>query len=80
MEILKDVVPILHLLGLAAIIGGVLVQMRQTPKRVDALVVHGALSQLVLAQRNRKAEAVATLVWATIGLLTVADIAIAVTL
>ena len=80
MQILKDVVLIRHLLGLAAIIGGVLVQMRQTPKRVDALVVHGALSQLVLAQRNRKAEAVATLVWATIGLLTVADIAIAVTL
>ena len=80
MEILKDVALILHFLGLAAIIGGVLAQMRQTPKRVDALVVYGALTQLVLALRNRKAEAVATWVWATIGLLTVTDIAIAVTL
>ncbi len=112
MEILKDVVLILHFLGLAAIIGGVLAQMRQTPKRVDALVVHGALTQLVtglalvgldqalddpvdntkvgiklvillvitvLAWRHRKA-AVATWVWATIGLLTVTNIAIAVTL
>lgn len=111
MEILKDVVLILHFLGLAAIIGGVLAQMRQTPKRVDALVVHGALTQMVtgvalvgldqalddpvdntkvgiklvillvitvLAWRNRKAEAVATWVWATIGLLTVVNIAIAV--
>ena len=32
----------------------------------------------VLAWRNRKAEAVATWVWATIGLLTVVNIAIAV--
>jgi len=110
-EILKDVALILHFLGLAAIIGGVLAQMRQTPKRVDALVLHGALTQLVtgvalvgidqalddpadsakvgtklvillvitvLAWRHRKSEAVATWVWATIGLLTVANIAIAV--
>lgn len=47
MEILKDFVLILHFLGLAAIIGGVLAQMRQTPKRVDALVVYGALTQMV---------------------------------
>ena len=110
MQILKDVVLILRFLGPAAIIGGVLAQMRQTPKRVDALVVHGALTQLVtgvalvgldqalddpvdntkvgiklvilpvitvLAWRHRKAEAVATWVWATIGLLTVVNIAIA---
>ena len=111
MQILKDVVLILRFLGPAAIIGGVLAQMRQTPKRVDALVVHGALTQMVtgvalvgldqalddpvdntkvgiklvillvitvLAWRHRKAEAVATWVWATIGLLTVVNIAIAV--
>ena len=111
MQILKDVVLIRHFLGPAAIIGGVLAQMRQTPKRVDALVVHGALTQMVtgvalvgldqalddpvdntkvgiklvillvitvLAWRHRKAEAVATWVWATIGLLTVVNIAIAV--
>ena len=110
MQILKDVVLILRFLGLAAIIGGVLAQMRQTPKRVDALVVYGALTQMVtgvalvgldqalddpvdntkvgiklvillvitvLAWRHRKAEAVATWVWATIGLLTVVNIAIA---
>jgi len=33
----------------------------------------------VLARRNRKAEAIATCGWATIGLLTVTNIAIAVT-
>ena len=47
MEILKDIVLILHFLGLAAIIGGVLAGRRSSRKRVDALVLHGALTQLV---------------------------------
>lgn len=47
MEIVKGIVLILHFLGLAAIIGGVLAQRRTTRKRIDALVLHGALTQLV---------------------------------
>lgn len=111
MEILKDIVLILHFLGLAGILGGVLAQSRANPKRIDALVWHGSLTQLVtgialvglregldlevdnakigvklvillviafLAWRYRKAEAVATSVWGAIGLLTVANVAIAV--
>lgn len=111
METLKGIVLVLHFIGLAAIIGGVLAQRRATPKRIDALVFHGALTQLVtglalvglvqatddhvnnpkiglklvillvitfLAWRYRKAEAVATSVWAAIGLLTVTNVAIAV--
>jgi hypothetical protein len=46
-EILKDIVLILHFLGLAAIIGGVLAQRRSRSRRIDALVLHGALTQLV---------------------------------
>ena len=111
MEILKDVVLFVHFIGLAGIIGGVLAQRSATPRRIDALVVHGALTQLVtglalvglnealddavnnakvgvklavvlvitvLAWRYRKAESVATSIWATIGLLAVANVAIAV--
>lgn len=111
MDLLKDLVLFLHFLGLAGIIGGVLAQRRATPRRIDALVVHGAMTQLVtglalvglnealdedvnnpkvglklvvvlvitaLAWRYRKAEAVATWIWATIGLLAVANVAIAV--
>jgi len=110
-EILKDVVLVLHFLGLAGILGGVLAQRRANPRRIDALVWHGSLTQLVtgvalvglneatgddvnnvkigvkllillvitaLAWRYRKAEAVATSVWGAIGLLTVANVAIAV--
>lgn len=111
METVKDLVLVLHFLGLAGIIGGVLAQSRVTPKRIDALVLHGSLTQLVtglalvglregldlpvdnakigvklvilivitvLAVRYRKAEAVATSVWGAIGLLTVANVVIAV--
>jgi hypothetical protein len=109
-EILKGIVLILHFLGLAAIIGGVLAQRRTSRKHIDALVLHGALTQLVtglalvglnqaledpvdntkigvklvillvitgLAWRYRKGS-VATWVWGAIGLLTVANVAIAV--
>lgn len=110
-ETVKDIVLILHFLGLAGIIGGVLAQSRANPKRIDALVLHGSLTQLVtglalvglregldlpvdnakigvklvvlivitaLAVRYRKAEAVSTQIWGAIGLLTVANVAIAV--
>ncbi len=111
MEIVKDLVLILHFLGLAGILGGVLAQSRVTPKKIDPLVWHGALTQLVtgvalvglnealendvdhtkvgvkllvvlvitvLAWRYRKADSVKTAVWGAIGLLTVANVAIAV--
>ena len=46
-ETVKDLVLVLHFLGLAAIIGGVLAQSRANPRRIDALVLHGSLTQLV---------------------------------
>ena len=46
MEILKDVVLILHFVGLAAIIGGFLVQTRAAEKTIHAAMLHGALTQL----------------------------------
>lgn len=111
METVKDLVLVLHFLGLAAIIGGVLAQSRANPRRIDALVLHGSLTQLVtglalvglrqgmdlpvdhtkigvklvillvitaMAVRYRKAAAVSTRVWGAIGLLTVANVVIAV--
>lgn len=47
MEVVKDLVLVLHFIGLAGIIGGVLVQWRSEARRIDALVLHGALTQLV---------------------------------
>ena len=46
MEILKDVILILHFLGLAAIIGGFLVQTRSAEKSIHAAMLHGAFTQL----------------------------------
>ena len=47
MEVVKGLVLVLHFIGLAGIIGGVLVQWRSGTRRIDALVLHGALTQLV---------------------------------
>ncbi len=47
LEILKDVVLILHFIGLAAIIGGFLVQTRAAQKTIHSAMLHGALTQLV---------------------------------
>ena len=47
MELVKDVVLILHFVGMAGILGGVLAQSRASAKRVDALVMHSATTQLV---------------------------------
>ncbi len=115
MELVKDLLLVLHFIGLAGIIGGVLVQWRSRSPKIDALVLHGALTQLVtglalvginealaddgeagvnhtkvavkllvlvvilvLAWVHRKRDVVPTWVWAGIGGLTVANIAIAV--
>jgi hypothetical protein len=42
-----DLLVILHFLGLAALIGGFLVQIRTTPRVINNLMFHGALTQLV---------------------------------
>ena len=48
MEIVYDVVVVLHFLGLASLIGGWLVQLRATgERRVLPAMLHGALTQLV---------------------------------
>lgn len=47
MEVVKGLLLILHFIGLAGIIGGVLVQWRAKTRKIDALVLHGALTQLV---------------------------------
>lgn len=47
MEILRNVLLVLHFIGLSAIIGGVLVQLRGTTRRIDAYVLHGAYTQLL---------------------------------
>lgn len=38
---------VLHFLGLASLIGGFLVQIKQTPRVVNNAMFHGALTQLV---------------------------------
>lgn len=47
MEIVKDLVLVLHFIGLASLLGGFLVQMKSRTKRIEMAMVHGALTQLV---------------------------------
>lgn len=47
MEILADVFLVLHFVGLASLLGGFLTQMSQSERRVNAAMIHGALTQLV---------------------------------
>ena len=47
MEIVEKVLVVLHFLGLAALLGGFLVQMSTSPKVVNNAMFHGALTQLV---------------------------------
>lgn len=48
MEIVYDLVVVLHFLGLASLIGGWLVQMRAGGERyVNPAMLHGALTQMV---------------------------------
>lgn len=114
MEILRDVLVILHFIGLASLLGGFLVQMsafRTKSAVINPAILHGALTQLVtglllvvlaemrdgevnhmkigiklfiviviyvLALVNRKKKPVSPAVLGTIGLLTLANIVIAV--
>jgi hypothetical protein len=47
MEILEHVLLVLHFLGLAALIGGFLVQIKASTRVVNNAMFHGALTQLV---------------------------------
>jgi lysylphosphatidylglycerol synthetase-like protein (DUF2156 family) len=47
MEILRDVLVFLHFLGLAALFGGLFVQIRSDQRVVNNAVLHGVLTQLV---------------------------------
>jgi len=111
-DLLFDLLVILHFIGLASLLGGFLVQLSTTPRVVNNAMFHGALTQLVtgvllvglyysihdsgpdnakiavkllillvvlgLILANRKKEQISTGVWSAIGLLTIANIAVAV--
>lgn len=47
MELLYNVVLVLHFIGLASLLGGFLVQMASPQKGVNPAMLHGALTQLV---------------------------------
>jgi hypothetical protein len=47
MEILKNLTLVLHFVGLASLLGGFLVQMSATAKRIVPAMFHGALTMLV---------------------------------
>lgn len=47
MEIVRGLVLVLHFVGLAAIIGGVLAARRSSEPRIDAFILHGAWTQLL---------------------------------
>jgi hypothetical protein len=47
MQILEIVLLVLHLVGLAAVVFGVLAQVRRPQRRITAAVVHGATLQLL---------------------------------
>jgi hypothetical protein len=47
MEILLDVLLFLHFIGLAALFGGLFVQLRAEARVVNSAMLHGVLTQLV---------------------------------
>ena len=47
MNMIYDWLVILHFIGLASLVGGFLVQMRVKPRKVNAAMFHGALTQLI---------------------------------
>ncbi|KGM08300.1 membrane protein, partial [Cellulomonas bogoriensis 69B4 = DSM 16987] len=46
MEIVRNIALVLHFIGLAAVIGSFMVQMKAPTKRVDPAMLHGALTLL----------------------------------
>ena len=47
MDIVYDIILILHFIGLASVVGGFLAQMKSSDRGVNPAMVHGALTQLV---------------------------------
>ncbi len=47
MELLRDILVFLHFIGLAALFGGLFVQIKSSPRVVNNAVIHGILTQLV---------------------------------
>ena len=47
MEVVYNLIVILHFIGLASLVGGFIVQISKSEKGVNAAMFHGALSQLV---------------------------------
>ncbi len=47
MDVVYNLILILHFIGLASVVGGFLVQMRSSQKGVNPAMLHGALTQLV---------------------------------
>ena len=47
MQLVYNLIVILHFIGLASLLGGFLVQMSATDKGVNPAMLHGALTQLV---------------------------------
>lgn len=115
MQIVYDLLVVIHFIGLASLLGGVITQLRDPEKVVNRAMLDGALTQLVtgialvgvaemavpeeaeglnmikitvkllivavivaLSWINRKRPVLPTGIWAAIGLLTVANIMIAV--
>ncbi len=47
MELLRQILLFIHFLGLASLLGGLLVQMKGPERRILPAVLHGALTQLL---------------------------------
>ncbi len=47
MDLVKDILVFLHLIGYAALFGGLFVQLKANPRVVNMAMFHGALTQLV---------------------------------
>jgi hypothetical protein len=47
MDVVYNLILILHFIGLASVVGGFLVQMKSREKGVNPAMLHGALTQLV---------------------------------
>jgi hypothetical protein len=46
-DLLRDILLFLHLLGLGSLFGGLVVQVRADPRVVNSAMLHGILTQLV---------------------------------
>lgn len=80
---LRNVLVVLHFVGLASLPGGVLVQsrlIRRGEARILAAIMHGVWIQLItgIALANREKERPGSWVVPTISILTLADIVISV--